>query len=94
MSFLKAKVCTVCVVEGVFVFFKVLRHKNDISKIRPSGKLSGAGQLLGEGKGLGEIPNGESGRAQRRTCACPRDCLQSPLSRWHELISRVKLFQS
>ena len=39
------------VVEGVFVFFRVLRHKNNISKIRPSGKLRGAGQLLGEGTG-------------------------------------------
>lgn len=61
------------VVEGVFVFFRVLRHKNNISKIRPSGKLRGAGQLLGEGKGPGETASGESGSSQRRRCACPRD---------------------
>ena len=71
MAFLKAEVCTVYVVEGVFVFFRVLRHKNDISKIRPSGKLRGAGQLLGEGTGPGEIASGESGSAQRRRCAAP-----------------------
>lgn len=65
----------------------MLRHKNDISGIRPSGKLSETGHLLGGGKDLGEIPSGESGRAQRRKCACPRDFLElALLTRWHELI--------
>lgn len=59
------------VVEGVFVFFRVLRHKNNISKIRPSGKLRGAGQLLGEGKGPGEIASGESGLSREGGVLAP-----------------------
>lgn len=50
MAFLKAEVYTGCVVEGVFVFFRVLRYKNDISKIRPSGKLRGVVSCWGKGR--------------------------------------------
>lgn len=52
----------------VCVFQSVERRKNDISKIRPSGKLNEPGQLVGEGRNLGEIPSGESGRAEKGKC--------------------------